>query len=87
MDLRNADLDTQLANLKTWYADNLVSKEKRGDGYDSQHNLLYINFRPKYYFLGLASGVQNANKGLPQTIGWEDYNNGGAQGTFDPLAQ
>lgn len=87
VDLRKADLDTQLANLKTWYADNLVSKEKRGDGYDSQHNLLYINFRPKYYFLGLASGAQNANKRLPQTIGWEDYNNGGAQGTFDPLAQ
>ena len=87
VDLRNADLDTQLANLKTWYADNLVSKEKRGDGYDSQHKQRDIHLRPKYYFLGLASGAQNANKRLPQTIGWEDYNNGGAQGTFDPLAQ
>ncbi|MGN0221927.1 MAG: RagB/SusD family nutrient uptake outer membrane protein [Prevotella sp.] len=87
VDLRNADLDTQLETLKTWYADNLAVKEKRGDGYDSQHNLLYIHFRPKYYFLGLASGAQNANKGLPQTIGWGDYNNGGADGTFDPLAQ
>ena len=57
------------------------------NGRDSQHNDLYMNFRPKYYFLGLSSGAQNANKGLPQTIGWQDYNNGGANGTFDPLAE
>ena len=81
------DLNTQLNNLKTWYQNNLVVKEKKGDGRDSQHNDLYINFRPNYYFLGLSSGVQNANKGLPQTIGWQDYNNGGAAGTFDPLAE
>ena len=87
VDFRKADIDTQLQELKVWYQENLVAKEKRGDGYDSQHNLLYINFRPKYYFLGLSSGVQNANKGLPQTAGWEDYNNGGANGTFDPLAE
>ena len=87
IDFRKADIDTQLQELKAWYQENLVAHEKRGDGYDSQHNLLYINFRPKYYFLGLSSGVQNANKGLPQTAGWEDYNNGGANGTFDPLAE
>lgn len=87
VDFRKADIDTQLQTLKAWYQENLVAKEKRGDGYDSQHNLLYINYRPKYYFLGLPSGVQNANKGLPQTAGWEDYNNGGANGTFDPLAE
>ena len=87
VDFRKADIDTQLQELKAWYQENLVAKEKRGDGYDSQHNLLYINYRPKYYFLGLPSGVQNANKGLQQTAGWEDYNNGGANGTFDPLAE
>ncbi|MBR1687418.1 MAG: RagB/SusD family nutrient uptake outer membrane protein [Prevotella sp.] len=87
VDFRNADLTTQLETLKQWYTDNLVISEKRGDGYDSQHNLKYIAFRPKYYFLGLASGAADKNKGLPQTIGWEDYNNGGANGTFDPLAE
>ncbi|MCR4959454.1 MAG: RagB/SusD family nutrient uptake outer membrane protein [Prevotella sp.] len=81
------DMNEQLDSLKAWYQDNLVVKEGKGDGRDSQHNDLYINFRPKYYFLGLANGVQNSNKGLPQTIGWQDYNNGGAPGTFDPLAE
>ncbi len=86
VDFRKSDINTQLAELKAWYQENLVVKEGKGDGRDSQHNDLYINFRPKYYFLGLSSGVQNSNKGLPQTIGWQDYNNGGANGTFDPLA-
>ena len=81
------DISTQLADLKTWYNTNLVTSYKLGDGRDSQHNALYINFRPKYYFLGLSSGAQTHNQKLPQTIGWEDYNNGGANGTFDPLAE
>jgi hypothetical protein len=81
------DMNEQLEALKAWYQDNLVVKEGKGDGRDSQHNDLYINFRPYYYFLGLSSGVQNSNKALPQTIGWQDYNNGGAAGTFDPLAE
>ena len=81
------DMNEQLEALKAWYQDNLVVKERKGDGRDSQHNDLYINFRPKYYLLGFSSGVQNQNKSLPQTIGWEDYNNGGANGTFDPLAE
>ena len=87
VDFRQADIDTQLTTLKNWYNTNLVPQYKNGDGQDSQHNLEYINFRPKYYFLGLSSGAQNSNVGLPQTIGWEDYNNGGAPGTFDPLAE
>ena len=83
----SADVATQLETLKTWYNTNLVTSYKLGDGRDSQHNALYINFRPKYYFLGLSSGAQTHNQKLPQTIGWEDYNNGGANGTFDPLAE
>jgi len=86
LDLR-IDLSAQETELAQWYTDNLVLKQKRGDGYDSQHNLLYINFLPKYYFLGFTNGVQSANKTMSQTIGWEDYNNGGAMGTFDPLAE
>ena len=86
VNLKNG-LNEQLEVLKTWYEDNLVMKERKGDGRDAQHNDLFINFRPKYYFLGLSTGAQNSNKGLAQTIGWEDYNNGGAAGTFDPLAE
>ena len=86
LDLRQ-NLAEQLANLKAWYQDNLVVKERKGDARDSQHNDEYINFRPNYYLLGFNSGVQNQNKRLPQTIGWQDYNNGGSNGTFDPLAE
>jgi hypothetical protein len=85
VDLRN-DLAAQLPQLAAWYADNLVRKDKKGDGRDSQHNDEYINFRPNYYFLGLSSGASAADKSLPQTIGWQDYNNAGTLGTFDPLA-
>lgn len=86
VDLRK-DLTTQLPQLAAWYADNLVRKDKKGDARDSQHNDEYINFRPNYYFLGLSSGASAADKSLPQTIGWQDYNQGGAMGTFDPLAE
>ena len=87
VDLREDDLNTQLENLSTWYKDNLKMKVQKGDGYDSNKNYLYMNFRPKYYFLGFTSDASIANKALPQTIGWGDYNNGGANGTFDPLAE
>ena len=87
VDFRQPDIETQLSSLKEWYNTNLVTQYKNGDGQDSQHNLEYIKFLPKYYFLGLGSGAQNSNVGLPQTIGWQDYNNGGAPGTFDPLAE
>ena len=87
VDFRKADIDTQLTTLKEWYNTNLVPQYKLGDGQDAQKNVEFITFLPKYYFLGLSSGAQNANKGLPQTIGWQDYNNGGAEGTFDPLAE
>jgi hypothetical protein len=87
VDFRETDINTQLTTMKTWYNTNLVTQYKNGDGTDSNHNLEYINFRPKYYLLGLSYGAQDSNKGLPQTIGWQDSNNGGAPGTFDPLAE
>lgn len=86
VDLRQ-DLTAQIDALKTWYAANLVWKENRGDGYDANHVLEYINFRPNYYLLGLSSSASTENKELPQTIGWQDNNNSGAMGTFDPLAE
>ena len=87
VDFRQADINTQLETLKAWYQDNLRVAIKYGDARDSQHNLLYINYRPKYYILGLSNSAQTSNKDLPQTIGWQDYNKGGAMGTFDPLAE
>ena len=87
VDFSKTDLATQLETLRTWYADNLVARYTTGDSYDSQKNVLYISFRPKYYFLGFSQGVMTHNSQLQQTIGWADYNNGGSNGTFDPLAE
>ena len=87
VDFRQTDITTQLENLRTWYADNLVTRYTTGDSYDSQKNVLYINFRPKYYFLGFSQGALDHYADLPQTVGWADYNNGGANGSFDPLAE
>ncbi|MBP1614478.1 MAG: SusD family protein [Bacteroidetes bacterium] len=81
------ELTTQLEQLKEFYADKLVRKLKKGDSRDQNHVDLTMMFFPKYYFLGFAQGAQNANKYLGQTIGWEDYNQSGANGTFDPLAE
>ena len=85
VDLRQ-ELAPQLETLKTWYGENLVRRESRGDGYDSQHNLEYITFLPKYYLLGLEGSALTRNKGIFQTIGWQDNTRGDANGTFDPLA-
>ncbi len=86
VDLRKADLASQTEKLASWYKGHLVRQNKKGDKYDSSHNPLYINFRPNYYFLGFTEGASIANPQLPQTIGWQNYNEGGAMGTFDPLA-
>ncbi|MBP7357949.1 MAG: RagB/SusD family nutrient uptake outer membrane protein [Prevotella sp.] len=86
VDLRK-DLSPQLQTLKAWYKNNLVLKIKKGDAQNANHVDEYMYFNPRYYFLGLCSGASNINKSLPQTVGWEDSNNGGAAGTFDPLAQ
>lgn len=86
VDLRK-ELAPQLQTLKAWYQNNLVRKLKKGDARDANHVDEYMYYNPKYYFLGIASGASSANKALPQTIGWEDYNNGNAAGTFDPLSE
>lgn len=87
LDLRQ-DLSAQQTALKNWYSQYLVRKDNRGDGRDANLVDLTIHFYAKYYFLGLSSGAQSRNDSrLLQTIGWEDYNNGGANGTFDPLAE
>ena len=86
VDLRK-DLTQQLIDLKDFYKKYLVYTERPGDDRNTDKSLKYINYLPKYYFLGFSQGVSAHNQGLLQTIGWEDYNNGGALGTFDPLAE
>ena len=87
VDYRKANLKSQLETLKSWYETHLVRNLKKGDGRDSNHNDEYITFYPRYYFLGLSQGALNNNLKIQQTIGWEDSNNGGSAGTFDPFAE
>lgn len=86
MDLRN-DISLQQDKLKDFYSTYLTRKKKKGDSYDSNHSELYINYRPYYYLLGFTQGAQTNNPTLEQTIGWGDHIHGGANGTFDPLAE
>jgi hypothetical protein len=83
VDLRKSDLTSQLNTLKSWYEENLVRKTKKGDAYDSNKIPLYIDFLPRYYFLGLGQAALNNNVNMPQTIGWTTTS--GAAGTFDPF--
>lgn len=81
------DLTTGEAKLKEFYQQYLVRKTKKGDGYDSSNNQQYMTWKPRYYFYGLTQSAQQNNATLEQTVGWEDYQNGGQNGTFDPLAE
>ena len=88
VDLRKADLDTQLQNLHDWYETHLVYKMKKGDEREesgSGNTDLYMKFFPKYYFLGLTKGALEKDVKIQQTIGWDDTVK--ANGTFDPLAE
>ena len=87
LDYRKDNLSEQTRELKAWYSTHLVRRLQKGDAYDSNHGELFISFLPRYYFLGFSSVIQSQDRTLPQTIGWEDSNNGGANGTFDPLAE
>lgn len=80
-------LAEQLETLKSFYDQYLVRKTKKGDGYDSNNTQLTMTWQPRYYFFGLTQGNQDANSTLPQTVGWEDSKNAGANGTFEPAAE
>lgn len=70
IDLRKENLATQLADLKSFYEENLIRKTKKGDSYNDNHAELYMMFYPRYYFLGFNQGIQGNNSTLEQTIGW-----------------
>ena len=82
--IKQQPLDEQLAHLKEFYSKYLIRKTVKGDNYDSNNMPLNISWKPRYYFLGLTQNNQTTNPTLPQTVGWEDAQNGGANGTFDP---
>ena len=69
--------------LANFYSQNLYRKTKRVDG-DPTYS---VTFQPKYYFIGFRSNMQQMNVTLKQTIGWADLENGGADGTYNPLAE
>ena len=75
--------NTAIDNLADFYRANLYRKTTRVDG-DPQYE---INFLPKYYFIGFKQNFMQNNVTLLQNIGWNDYNQSGALGTFDPLAE
>ena len=85
--LVTSPLDDQLEKLTEFYDQYLVRKTVKGDGYDSNNTQLVIDFKPRYYILGLTQSAQANNPTMEQTVGWEDYSRGGAPGTFDPLAE
>ena len=89
VNIKSATFDADLESLRdNVYAVYLERKKKIGDGRDDVTKAeQHIHFRPQYYFLGFPQSVSEKNVGLPQTIGWQDANNGGAYGTFDPLAE
>lgn len=86
MDLRN-DITEEQDNLKAFYSKYLERKTKKGDARTADKVNLYINYLPKYYFMGLGYGALNNNDGIEQNIGWADTNRDSAPGTFDPLAE
>jgi hypothetical protein len=80
-------LEEQWENLKSFYDQFLVRKKIKGDAYDSNNTPLTMTWNARYYFWGYTQQEQINNPELPQTVGWEDYNKGGANGTYDPLAE
>ena len=86
IDLREPMVNQQ-NTLKAFYDKYLTYKKKKGDSFDNNHAELYFNYRPNYYFLGLTQDAMSKNPSVEQTIGWGDHNHGGANGTFDPLAE
>lgn len=70
-------------DLADFYREFLHRKTTRVDG-DLEYT---ISFQPNYYFIGFKTNMQANNVTLQQTIGWADSRNGGADGTYDPLAE
>ncbi|MDR2147290.1 MAG: RagB/SusD family nutrient uptake outer membrane protein [Tannerella sp.] len=77
-----ADQTAVIDALANFYTTRLVRKTIRGDEINKT-----VLFQPRNYFIGLTTGAQQNNQTLLQTIGWADFMNGNANGTYDPLAE
>ena len=84
LDYRNT-LEPQVQALSEFYTTYLERATKKGDGYNSAHAALYMNFRPQYYFPGIGYSAMINTPSLEQTIGWSNAAKAGTAGTFDPL--
>ncbi|MDR0988819.1 MAG: RagB/SusD family nutrient uptake outer membrane protein [Prevotellaceae bacterium] len=82
VDMNDDNDASPIKRLADFYKNYLHRLDRRTDS-ESQ----YIHFRPEYYILGLPDNMQSNNPKLEQTIGWGDYMHGGADGTFDVLAE
>ena len=76
--------DSKVGALTNFYRQYLNRKDRYADG-NSVDNV--ITFKPQYYFIGFKQNMMQNNTKIEQTIGWTDINKGGANGTFDPLAE
>lgn len=76
--------DSNVKALTDFYRQYFNRKDRNADG-NSVENV--ITFQPKYYFIGFKQNMMQNNTKIEQTIGWGDINKGGADGTFDPLAE
>ncbi len=77
--------DKNVLSLVNFYRNNqLTRKDYNADG-NSVENV--IRFKPNCYFIGFKQNMMQNNTTLEQTVGWTDINRGGADGTFDPLAE
>ena len=76
--------DSKVKSLTSFYRQYLNRKDRYADG-NSVDNI--ITFKPQYYFIGFKQNMMQNNTKIEQTIGWTDINKGGANGTFDPLAE
>ncbi len=76
--------DNKVKSLTSFYRQYLNRKDRYADG-NSVDNI--ITFKPQYYFIGFKQNMMQNNTKIEQTIGWTDINKGGANGTFDPLAE
>lgn len=76
--------DNKVKALAEFYRDNFKRKDLNTDTNDAS---IIPVFKSYAYFFGFKENAMKNNVYLEQNIGWGDYWKGGADGTFDPLAE
>ncbi|WMI66223.1 RagB/SusD family nutrient uptake outer membrane protein [Aestuariibaculum sp. YM273] len=76
-----ADFENQIQNLATIYTNNFVLEDLETP-LDNVNNVeVSIDWKQRYYIMGLKTDVLSLNPWLEQTIGWLDAT--GSEGTFN----